>query len=121
MASESSFAVQSESNLDKANTDSRVLPSNTPRQTKKLFVPIPKKRLKKDTTTSLLKEAVTAFHKYAYKDPSAGIIDFLKEENGKFGRHGIKMMEIQMHLFHTTMGYSNVFFHNNIMLHLPLD
>ena len=102
LASEPSFAVLPESSPDEGN-DSRVFSSKTPDQTKTLFVPIPKKRLKKDTATSLLKEAVTAFNNYASKDPATGIIDFLKEENEKSRQHELRMMEIQMNMFQTMM------------------
>ena len=89
LASEPSFAVLSESSPDEG-TDSR-LSSETPEQAKKLFVPIPKKRLKKDTTTSLLKEAVTVLNKYASRNTAAGVLDFLKEENKKSRQHEIRM------------------------------
>ena len=102
LASEPSFAVLSESSPDEGN-DSRVLSSETSEQAKKLFVPIPKKRLKKNTTTSLLKEAVTAFSNYASKDPATEITDFLKEEKEKSKQHEVRMMEIQMNIFQTMM------------------
>jgi len=41
-----------------------------------LFVPTPPKRVKKDTTTSVMKEAVTAFNTFAARDPSNALIGF---------------------------------------------
>ena len=102
LASEPSFTILSGGSTDEG-IDSRVSPNETPENTKGLLVPLPEKRLKKDNATSLLKEAVTAFNNFASKDPSAGIIEFLKEENERSRQHEMKMLEMQMHVFQTMM------------------
>eukprot|EP00112_Aurelia_sp_Birch-Aquarium-sp1_P002198 Seg1236.7 transcript_id=Seg1236.7/GoldUCD/mRNA.D3Y31 product="hypothetical protein" protein_id=Seg1236.7/GoldUCD/D3Y31 len=66
-------AFQARSNSDSGETsDSRASADATPNslpKDKMLFVPTLPKRVKKETSTSLLKEAVTAFNKFASKDP----------------------------------------------------
>ena len=111
LALEPSFVVLSKSSPDEG-TDSWLLSSETPEQAKKLFVPIPKKRLKKDTTTSLLKEAVTVLNKYASRNPAAGILDFLKEENKKSRQHEIRMMEVRMNMFQMMMASFQCILHH---------
>ena len=51
----------------------------------------------------MLKEAVTAFNKFASKDSSTGIIEFLKEENERSRQHEMTMLGMQMHMFQTMM------------------
>ena len=85
LATEPSFAASFESNSDAGETtDSLVsadaIPNSLPKD-KALFVPTPPKRMKKETYTSLLKEAVTDFNRFASKDPINGMVEFLKEEN----------------------------------------
>ena len=83
------------------------MPNNEPRD-KGLFVPTPSKQVKKDTPISLLKEAVTAFNKFASKDPLNGMAEWLQEENEKNREHEKRMMEMQMQIFQTMIAtFSN--------------
>ena len=68
-----------------------------------LFVPTPPKGVKKDTTTSVMKEAVTAFNIFAARDPSNALIGFLKEENERNRQHEKSMLEMQMQMFQAMM------------------
>ena len=102
LTSEPSFAASSESNSDTGETtDSLVFadatPSSLPKD-KALLVRTPPKRMKKETHTSLLKEAVTAFNRFASKDPLNGMAEFLKEENEGNREHERRMMEMQMQI-----------------------
>jgi len=66
-------------------------------------VPTPPKRVKKDSTTSVMKEAVTAFNTFAARDPSNALIGFLKEENERNRQHEKSMLEMQMQMFQAMM------------------
>jgi len=66
-------------------------------------VPTPPKRVKKDSTTSVMKEAVTAFNTFAARDPSNALIGFLKEENERNRQHEKSLLEMQMQMFQAMM------------------
>ena len=105
LASEPSFAASSESNSDAGETTYSLVsadatPNSLPKD-KALFVPTPPKRMKKEAYTSLLKDAVTAFNRFASKDPLNGMVEFLKEENERNREHKRRMMEMQMQIYQT--------------------
>ena len=50
---------------------------------KDLFVPVPPKRAKHESTNNMLKEAISAFNNFASKDPTESFYKVMKEENEK--------------------------------------
>ena len=51
-------------------------PGNVKVNNKDLYVPVPQKRMKKESTSAILKEAVSAFNKFASADQSEALIKF---------------------------------------------
>ncbi len=102
LALEPSFQViSSETSFEENNATSPSSSSPATPNNEQLFVPRPSKRAKKDTPTSLLKEAVTAFNKFAATNPTESLKELIKEENEKSRQHEMAMMEMQNQMFQT--------------------
>ena len=70
---------------------------------KDLHVPVPRKRAKKDTTNSILKEAVTAFNNFVAKDSTECLLAYFREENEKSRQHERELAQMQMQMWQTML------------------
>ena len=69
-----------------------------------IYVPVPpRKKLKKESTNDLLREAVNSFNHIAAQDPSDTLLAHLREEGERNRQHEVRMAEMQMQLFHNMM------------------
>lgn len=111
MAKEPSFQVLDEtlSDIQEQDFSPEELPSVSTKtivngkSRQDLFVPIPPKRSKKETTHELLKGAVIAFKKVASSDPSESFIKFMKEDNERSRQHDKEMAEMHLKMLQTIM------------------
>ena len=70
---------------------------------KDIYVPVPPKKRQKEATNEILKEAVSAFYKFASVDPCEAFIHFMKEDNERNWVHEKEMAEMQLKMLQTSM------------------
>ena len=71
--------------------------SSSSAESMELFVPTPpKKRAKKETATSLFKEAVASFNQFVSTDPTNAMMEFFKQESDASRKHEMEMTNMQM-------------------------
>lgn len=70
---------------------------------KDLYVPIPNKRCKKETTNSLLKEAVTTFNNFVAKDPTESLLAYFREESERSRQHERELAQMHMQMWQTML------------------
>ena len=94
----SSYSEEESSNVEKRN----------------ICVPVPRKRIKMETTSAILKETISALNRFAAADPSEAFMKFLREENERSRAHEREMAEMQMRMLQkimTTPSYPHPYQH----------
>ncbi len=85
------------------NKEPGVIPNN-----KRSYVLIPPKRIRRENTNDILREAVKSFNKFASADPSEAFINIMREENERSRAHKFGMAEMHMRIMPMFMTGSSV-------------